>query len=271
MKRSSKKRAQQDRQRNGGHHEYRERPNSWTFDNDRGVPVPQQKRRATDVIDVKPFEPRSDRQARIMDRVRRARCVFLVGPAGTAKTYFAARKACELLARLNPHSTISKVLITRPNIEAGEPLGFFPGSQDDKMAAWVRPFIDNMKKVSFPEQIKWLIDNKDIETPGLGLIRGNGFDDTLLVLDEAQNATSEQLKMFLTRAGEGSQIVVTMDPDQCDLKDKDGRPAPERSAARDLEIFRGLPGVDVIYLTAADIQRSELVAILVEAYERAGR
>lgn len=266
MSRSSKK-PQQDFSDYG-------RPNKWQIDPETHEASPQRNRRASDKLSVKPFEPRSPKQAKLMDRVRRARCVFLVGPAGTAKTFLAARKACELLAGANPKISINKVVITRPNIEAAEPLGFLPGDQDDKMAAWVRPFIDNMKKIaSWPEQIQTMLDDprKPIETLALGFMRGNGWDDGLLVLDEGQNATIEQLKMFLTRAGEGTQLVVTMDPTQCDLKDKNGKPTPELSAAKHLDIFKGLPGVDVIYLSAEDIVRSELVATLVQAFEKAGK
>lgn len=209
-------------------------------------------------ISLKPFKPLNAKQTAALESIRVNDCTFLIGPAGTAKTFLAARYALEGLAS----GEFDHILIARPAVEAGDSIGYLPGKLLDKMMPFVRPVIDNLGKSSHESRqlIKGLLELEFIEVMSFTYLRGNSFDRTLMILDEIQNATPEQLKLGLTRAGEGSKIVVTGDPYQIDL-DPD---IP--SAVEDLDRFRNQPGIGFLEFGMAEVVRSRMTKTILNAY-----
>lgn len=211
-------------------------------------------------IDFKPFTPKSSAQSRTMDILRSHALTFLVGPAGTGKSFLAAALACELLQK----GEAKKIVAARPAVEAGDSIGFIPGSINDKIDPYIRPIVDSLTHFLGSSQVFQQLRLQDtIETTSMTYLRGRSLVDCVILLDEMQNATPEQLKMALTRAGENSKVVVTLDPDQCDLAEH------LASAAEDLPLFENRQGIAVIRLTNQDVVRSKLVKDVLAIYQQA--
>jgi len=186
--------------------------------------------------------------------------VFGTGPAGTGKTYLAVAYAAGCLER----GEVERIILSRPAVEAGERLGFLPGDMREKVDPYLRPLYDALYDVLPPEKVERGLDTGMIEIAPLAFMRGRTLSHAMVILDEAQNCTSMQMKMFLTRLGEGSKMIVTGDPSQVDL------PAGQTSGLQEaITILRGVKGIAHITFTAADVVRHELVARIVEAYEKA--
>ncbi|MEG1559306.1 MAG: PhoH family protein [Clostridia bacterium] len=199
-------------------------------------------------------------QKRYVDALKRSTVTFGVGPAGTGKTYLAVAMA--VLAYKNKE--VEKIILTRPAVEAGEKLGFLPGDLQNKVDPYLRPLYDSLYDFLGPETFKSLSERGTIEVAPLAYMRGRTLNDAYIILDEAQNCTVEQMKMFLTRFGEGSRVVVTGDVTQIDL------PNDKRSGLlHAISVLREVPGIDIVYLTHRDVVRHELVQRIVMAYERA--
>ena len=206
----------------------------------------------------KTVRPKTFGQHEYVRSIRNHTITFGLGPAGTGKTYLAMAMAVNALQRRE----VSRIILTRPAVEAGERLGFLPGSLNDKIDPYVRPLYDALHDMIEPERIPRLIESGMIEVAPLAYMRGRTLNDAFVILDEAQNSTAEQMKMFLTRLGFGSRMVVTGDTSQVDL------PAGTTSGLR---IVRGiLEGVDDIAfetLTSKDVVRHALVSAIVDAYD----
>jgi phosphate starvation-inducible PhoH-like protein len=185
--------------------------------------------------------------------------VFAIGPAGTGKTYLAMAMAVEALRR----KEVNRILLTRPAVEAGERLGFLPGTLYEKIDPYLRPLFDALHDMMDAEQLTMLMERGTIEVAPLAYMRGRTLNDSFIVLDEAQNTTAEQMKMFLTRLGFGSKAVVTGDVTQVDL------PSGRRSGLRVVrDVLSDIDGVAFTELTGRDVVRHRIVQQIVEAYER---
>lgn len=184
--------------------------------------------------------------------------MFVDGPAGTGKTFLAAALAVKFLRE----GRIERVVLTRPAVEAGEKLGFLPGSLEEKVDPYLRPLFDAIETLFTFEESARLISNRQIEVIPLAFMRGRTLKKSFVVLDEAQNTTVPQMKMFLTRFGEKSHMVVAGDSSQRDIEHRDNgfTDAMRRLSA--------VPGVSVTRLTAADIVRADIIGRIIEAYER---
>ncbi|MDQ6851328.1 MAG: PhoH family protein [Actinomycetota bacterium] len=207
----------------------------------------------------KNIRPRTLNQKRYVDAIDKHTVVFGIGPAGTGKTYLAVAKAVQALQA----KQVSRIILTRPAVEAGERLGFLPGTLYDKIDPYLRPLLDALHDMLDPESIPRLTQAGTIEIAPLAYMRGRTLNDAFIILDEAQNTTPEQMKMFLTRLGFGSRIVVTGDVTQVDL------PGDQRSGLKVVrDILGDLEDVHFDYLTSADVVRHRLVGEIVDAYER---
>lgn len=201
--------------------------------------------------------PAQDGYIRAMDRTE---LVFGVGPAGTGKTYLAVAYAATLLER----GDISRIILSRPAVEAGEHLGFLPGDMKDKVDPYLRPLYDALYDMMQPEIVDRCIENHTIEVAPLAFMRGRTLSNALVILDEAQNTTTQQMKMFLTRLGENSKMIITGDPSQVDL------PRGVRSGLVEaLDFLAGVQGIHVTRFTDKDVVRHELVARIIRAYDKA--
>lgn len=201
-------------------------------------------------------------QKQYIDTIKKNTCTFAVGPAGTGKTYLAIAMA--VVAFKNKE--IEKIILTRPAVEAGEKLGFLPGDLAQKVDPYLRPLYDALHEMLGVEAYQRLVERQAIEVAPLAYMRGRTLNDAFIILDEAQNTTSEQMKMFLTRMGVGSKVVVTGDVTQVDLPEK------TRSGLVDaLHILKGIDGIAQVYLTEKDVVRHRLVQQIVKAYERAAQ
>ena len=185
--------------------------------------------------------------------------LFAVGPAGTGKTYLAV---CEAVSMLK-EGRVNRVVLVRPAVEAGESLGYLPGDLREKVEPYVRPLYDAFYELLSPERFARYVDKGIIEIAPLAYMRGRTLNDSFIILDEAQNTTPEQMKMFLTRLGFGSKAVVTGDITQVDLPQ--GRPSGLRSVR---SILEGIEGIGFFDLTGADVVRHEIVQKVVQAYDR---
>jgi phosphate starvation-inducible protein PhoH and related proteins len=203
--------------------------------------------------------PKTAGQKRYLDAIRQNTVVFAIGPAGTGKTYLAMAMAVLAFRRKD----ISRIILTRPAVEAGERLGFLPGTLYEKIDPYLRPLFDALHDMMDAEQLTLLMERGTIEVAPLAYMRGRTLNDSFIVLDEAQNTTAEQMKMFLTRLGFGSKAVVTGDVTQIDL------PAGRHSGLRVVrEILVGIDGVAFVELTGRDVVRHRIVQEIVEAYGR---
>ncbi|MDX2287459.1 MAG: PhoH family protein [Hyphomicrobiaceae bacterium] len=186
--------------------------------------------------------------------------VFGIGPAGTGKTYIAVAYAAHCLER----GLVERIILSRPAVEAGERLGFLPGDMREKVDPYLRPLYDALYDVLPPEKVERDMESGVIEIAPLAFMRGRTLANAFVILDEAQNTTSMQMKMFLTRLGENSKMVVTGDPSQIDL------PPGMRSGLEEaVGLLNGVPGIEAVRFTSADVVRRDLVARIVTAYEAA--
>jgi phosphate starvation-inducible PhoH-like protein len=209
------------------------------------------------------IRPKTLGQKAYVDAIEENTIVFGIGPAGTGKTYLAMAKAVQALQR----KEVSRIILTRPAVEAGERLGFLPGTLNDKIDPYLRPLYDALNEMMDPEIVPKLMATGTIEVAPLAYMRGRTLNDSFVVLDEAQNTTPEQMKMFLTRLGFGSNIVVTGDVTQIDLPEGRGRSG--LLVVRD--ILEGINGVAFVQLGSADVVRHKIVQQIVEAYDRYGQ
>ena len=198
-------------------------------------------------------------QQKYIDAIKKNTCVFAVGPAGTGKTYLAIAMAVVALK----NKDIERIILTRPAVEAGEKLGFLPGDLQQKVDPYLRPLYDALNDMMGPEGYQRLMERGALEVAPLAYMRGRTLNDAFIILDEAQNTTSEQMKMFLTRMGMGSKMIITGDITQIDL------PAGKKSGLVEaLEVLRGVPDIGMATLTHKDVVRHELVQAIVKAYEK---
>ena len=199
-------------------------------------------------------------QKRYINALKHKTVVFGVGPAGTGKTYLAVAMA--VLAFKN--KDVSRIILTRPAVEAGEKLGFLPGDLQNKVDPYLRPLYDALYDFLGAENFRMLSERGAIEVAPLAYMRGRTLNDAYIILDEAQNCTIEQMKMFLTRFGEGSRVVVTGDITQIDL------PIDKKSGLiHAVQVLSDVEGIEIVRLTARDVVRHEMVQRIVQAYERA--
>lgn len=199
-------------------------------------------------------------QKRYINALKHKTVVFGVGPAGTGKTYLAVAMA--VLAFKNKE--VSRIILTRPAVEAGEKLGFLPGDLQNKVDPYLRPLYDALYDFLGAENFRMLSERGAIEVAPLAYMRGRTLNDAYIILDEAQNCTIEQMKMFLTRFGEGSRVVVTGDITQIDL------PIDKKSGLiHAIQVLSDIEGIEIVRLTARDVVRHEMVQRIVQAYERA--
>ncbi|KGM19097.1 PhoH family protein [Corynebacterium auriscanis] len=206
----------------------------------------------------KTVRPKTPGQSEYVEAIDDHSVVFGVGPAGTGKTYLAMAKAVQALQ----NKDVTRIILTRPAVEAGEKLGFLPGTLGDKIDPYLRPLHDALREMVDPEMIPRLMESGVIEVAPLAYMRGRTLNDSFVVLDEGQNTTPAQMKMFLTRLGFGSKMVVTGDLSQTDL------PHHQESGLRVAQrILRDVPGVHVTAFDSDDVVRHRLVSRIVDAYE----
>ncbi|WP_092966844.1 PhoH family protein [Agromyces sp. CF514] len=204
----------------------------------------------------KTIRPKTEGQRAYVDAIDEHTVVFGIGPAGTGKTYLAMAKAVQALQR----KEVSRIILTRPAVEAGERLGFLPGTLTDKIDPYLRPLYDALNEMMDPEMVPKLLASGTVEVAPLAYMRGRTLNDSFVVLDEAQNTTPEQMKMFLTRLGFGSKMVVTGDVTQVDLP---GGASGLRLVTR---ILDRIDDIHFAHLTSADVVRHTLVGQIVDAY-----
>jgi phosphate starvation-inducible PhoH-like protein len=210
----------------------------------------------------RPITPKGLAQKQYVDAVRNNDIVFGVGPAGTGKTYLAMALAVKALL----DRQVKRIVLTRPAVEAGEKLGFLPGTLEEKVNPYLRPLYDALHDMLDPEKIQRLMADDVIEVAPLAFMRGRTLNDSFVVLDEAQNTTAEQMKMFLTRMGFGAKLVITGDPSQSDL------PRGVRSGLREaVELVDEIRGIAICRFTDADVVRHPLVAAIIRAYDARDR
>ena len=198
-------------------------------------------------------------QKQYVDAIRDNTCTFAVGPAGTGKTYLAIAMAVVALK----NKEIEKIILTRPAVEAGEKLGFLPGDLAQKVDPYLRPLYDALNEMVGVDAYQRLVERGAVEVAPLAYMRGRTLDDAFIILDEAQNTTSEQMKMFLTRMGMGSKMVITGDVTQIDL------PLGKKSGLVEaLEVLKNVNDIAIVKLSHRDVVRHELVQAIVRAYEK---
>jgi phosphate starvation-inducible protein PhoH and related proteins len=206
----------------------------------------------------KPIEPRTEAQKAYVANLFANELGFGIGPAGTGKTYLAVAVGVTLFIS----GAVEKIILSRPAVEAGERLGFLPGDMREKIDPYMQPLYDALNDFLPQKQVQKLLEEKRIEIAPLAFMRGRTLSNAFVVLDEAQNATTMQMKMFLTRLGEGSRMVITGDRTQVDLPR--GTPSGLQDAER---ILKGVKGVTFNYFTSKDVVRHPLVGRIIEAYE----
>ncbi|OUD09980.1 phosphate starvation-inducible protein PhoH [Marivivens niveibacter] len=204
------------------------------------------------------IEPRTDAQKAYVENLFKNELAFGIGPAGTGKTYLAVAVGVSMFIQ----GHVDRIILSRPAVEAGEKLGFLPGDMKDKVDPFMQPLYDALNDFLPGKQVAKLIEEKKIEIAPLAFMRGRTLSNAFIVLDEAQNATTMQMKMFLTRLGEGSRMVITGDRSQIDL------PRGQDSGLVDAErLLKGLNKISFNYFTAKDVVRHPLVAAIIEAYD----
>jgi phosphate starvation-inducible PhoH-like protein len=210
----------------------------------------------------KKIAPKTVNQKHYVDAIRKHTITFAIGPAGTGKTYLAMALAVAALAERE----VGRIILTRPAVEAGERLGFLPGDMLAKVDPYLRPLFDALYDMLDLERTQRLVEDHTIEIAPLAFLRGRTLNESFIVLDEAQNTTPAQMKMFLTRMGYGAKVVITGDITQTDL------PPGQRSGLRDaLDLVEGIRGIGTIHFTDADVVRHPLVAALIRAYDSRDR
>lgn len=210
----------------------------------------------------KVITPKSPNQKAYIDAIRTHDMVVGIGPAGTGKTYLAMAMAVSFLLR----KEVNRIVLTRPAVEAGEKLGFLPGDLAEKVNPYLRPLYDALHDMMDFDKAASMMQKGEVEVAPLAFMRGRTLNDSFVILDEAQNTTSEQMKMFLTRLGFGSKAVITGDITQIDL------PPGTRSGLVEIaQILKGIEGIKFIYFTEKDVVRHPLVQEIILAYERAER
>jgi len=205
--------------------------------------------------------PKSHTQSEYVKAIRKNDIVIGIGPAGTGKTYLAMAMAVSALLR----KEVNRIILARPAVEAGEKLGFLPGDMYEKVNPYLRPLYDALYDMMETEKVNRLVERGDIEIAPLAFMRGRTLNDSFIILDEAQNSTSEQMKMFLTRLGFNSRVVVTGDITQVDL------PVEKVSGLIEIQnILSGIEGIEFVYFSEKDVVRHKLVQDIVKAYDRFG-
>jgi phosphate starvation-inducible PhoH-like protein len=205
----------------------------------------------------KSITPKSLNQRTYVDAIERHDMVFGIGPSGTGKTYLAVAMAVDALLS----KEVSRIILARPAVEAGERLGFLPGTLQEKVNPYLRPLYDALYDVLDPDRVERYLEKSIIEIAPIAFMRGRTLNDAFVILDEAQNTTSEQMKMFLTRLGFNSKAVVTGDITQIDL---DGR---RSGLVEAIEVVSKVPGISFVYFTERDVVRHTLVQRIIRAYE----
>ena len=207
----------------------------------------------------KVIRPRTIGQKKYVDAIRSNTITFVIGPAGTGKTYLGMAMAVQALK----NKVMGRIILTRPAVEAGEKLGYLPGTIFEKVDPYLRPLYDALYDMMEPEHFQGLMDQGTIEVAPLAYMRGRTLNDSFIILDEAQNTTPEQMKMFLTRLGFGSRVVVTGDITQIDL------PSGQSSGLVVIEkILTEIEGIKFLHLTSRDVVRHKIVQRIVEAYKK---
>ncbi|MGC8738080.1 MAG: PhoH family protein [Candidatus Hydrogenedens sp.] len=207
-------------------------------------------------------QPRSKGQVEYLETVQQCEMTFVIGPAGTGKTYLAMASAVSALL----NKQVRRLVLTRPAVEAGENLGYLPGALEEKVHPYLRPLYDALYSMVDFERVQRWIEQERIEVAPLAFMRGRSLDHAFVILDEAQNTTSDQMLMFLTRLGEGSRAIITGDITQIDLpKGKTSGLVESR------RILEGIPGIGIVHLTKRDVVRHPLVQRIIDAYESHGR
>ena len=207
----------------------------------------------------KPIKAKTIGQKKYIDAINNNTVTLSIGPAGTGKTYLAVAAAVTAFRG----KMVNRIILTRPAVEAGERLGFLPGDMQSKVDPYLRPLYDALFELLGTEAYNKYFERGNIEVAPLAYMRGRTLDDSFIILDEAQNTSREQMKMFLTRLGFGSKIVITGDITQIDL------PPDKTSGLRDaMRVLSGIPDIAICNLTAADVVRHELVSKIIEAYDR---
>jgi phosphate starvation-inducible PhoH-like protein len=206
----------------------------------------------------KQVAPKSANQRRYIEAIQDKDMVFGIGPAGTGKTFLAVAMAVQALIQ----KQVSRIILARPAVEAGEKLGYLPGDLQEKVDPYLRPLYDALFDLVDTERVTKMLEKRIIEVAPLAFMRGRTLNDAFVILDEAQNTTSEQMKMFLTRIGFGSKAVITGDVTQIDL------PQGKRSGLIEAErILSKIEGIEFIYFTEKDVVRHRLVQMIIKAYE----
>ncbi|HHY19307.1 MAG TPA: PhoH family protein [Firmicutes bacterium] len=207
----------------------------------------------------KPIRPKTPGQLQYVQAVKKNDIVFSIGPAGTGKTYLAMAMAVAALKRKD----VNRLILCRPAVEAGESLGFLPGDLQEKVDPYLRPLYDALYDILGFDIFKRYMEKGVVEVAPLAYMRGRTLDDAFVILDEAQNTTKEQMKMFITRLGFGSKMVITGDITQVDLP-------PDKSSGlvHITKILQGIEGIDFVYLTEKDVVRNPLVQKIILAYEQ---
>ncbi len=204
------------------------------------------------------IKPQTQTQLKLVENIERNDLVFAVGPAGTGKTYIAVAMAVQALK----NKEVKRIVLTRPAVEAGENLGFLPGDLNEKLAPYLQPLYDAMRSMIPPEKLKHYNETGVIEIAPLAYMRGRTLDKAFVILDEAQNATSNQMKMFLTRMGKSAKFVVTGDITQIDL------PRTQRSGLQEaLKILQHIKGIEFVHFSEKDVVRHPLVKKILNAYK----
>ena len=206
----------------------------------------------------KKIRPRTEGQKRYVEAIKNNEVVFAIGPAGTGKTYLAVAMAVAALDK----EEVVRIILTRPTVEVGEKLGYLPGGLEEKVEPYLRPLYDALYELILADKFHSFLERDIIEIAPLAYMRGRTLNDAFIILDEAQNTTYEQMKMFLTRLGFGSKIVVTGDITQIDL------PSNKASGLVEVQsLFEDIKGIDTVYLTQKDVVRHSLVQKIVKTYE----
>ena len=205
----------------------------------------------------KPITPRSENQRRLVDEYKKNDMLFAIGPAGSGKTYI----SIALAVRALKNKEVRKIILSRPAVEAGEKLGFLPGDMKEKIDPYLQPLYDSLQDMIPAQKLKEYMENQTIQIAPLAFMRGRTLNDAVVILDEAQNTTTQQIKMFLTRMGHNTKMIITGDSTQIDL------PRSTRSGLLDaLEILKNVSGIGFVEMTDKDIVRHKLVTKIVNAY-----